>query len=291
MARFRSVIFLLLTVAVCATQSGCVAIYWKRPIDVLVLDAETCEPIEGASVDVFYMPRGIDFTWGLAINKPDGARVLTDSQGRATIPVANFAYICWNAEAPGYRKNGGGSVGSCRVPENLHPPLEKVRGHSAEIRLYREPPPRLTIVVPDGYRGLLLVEMRPTKQPRLVESSPGPRDFVVHTNARGYVCIDETPLLEGCAEICNPLHVRQACGDVVPDYSDPNFGPEDITLHSVDSITVDGHKKHLYVIGTQADVDKLHPVVNTCIDGNPRHTTSNHEGIDGLFTTASTGES
>ena len=62
------------------------------------------------------------------------------------------------------------------------------------VNLYREPEPNIVIVVPNGYRGLLKIDMRPV--PQWVQGGIGQRTFRFHaTLTGGYVEVPATPLL------------------------------------------------------------------------------------------------
>lgn len=276
MVNFYQTTLLFLSVAVCVTQCGCLAIYTRKPVSVLVLDAETDQPIEGATVSVRYSPVGIDLGWLFLVNRPRNQQGSTNSEGRTEIRVADFAWVDWRVGASGYLESSAMSTDSNRVPVSYHPDTEKIRGRRATIRLYREPIARITIVVPDGYRGPLLVEKRQVD--RWLQGDVYQREFVFQANERGYVGIDATPLLTRYA----PIGARYVGGADI-EYGYGRMGDDDVTLRWVTSAPLE---RQVFVVGTKADEDRLHPIIYDYIDGDPRSTTTDYEAIDRLFANA-----
>ncbi len=283
--KFYQATLLFLPVAVCVTQCGCLAIYTRKPVSVLVLDAETDHPIEGATVRVRYSPVGIDLSWPFMVNRPENERRSTDNEGRTEIRVADFAWITWRVGASGYLESSARSTDGNRVPIAYHPDTEKIRGRRATIRLYREPRARITVVVPDGYRGPLLIEKRASN--RWLQGDVNQREFVFPANERGYVDIDATPLLAGYRYSFiglpePPIRARHTSGADIP-REDWRIGDDDVALRWMDCV---GPERQIFAVGTKADEDRLHPIIYHYDDGDPRSVTYDHEAIDQLFSEA-----
>ena len=144
-----------------AVHTGCIAIYTRQNVPLRVVDAETNEPIAGAKVE--------DRQWAyISMNQPGWAGANSDEQGRLTLRLARGlagAKISdqWRVSAPGY------------VPWFTHGPLELMledrspvstsdaarQGVRFLLRLYREPKPRLDVVIPHGYRGPVRIRRIP----------------------------------------------------------------------------------------------------------------------------------
>lgn len=161
MFRFQRFFCLLVAVMTLPMCCGCVAIYSKKSIGVLVLDAETGKPIREASVGVSYHPQGIDLPWALTMNKPDGMRVTTNAHGEAKISVAKFSKIQWSVGAPDYLQRAPFVFDDSRVPVEFQMAEEDVPARNAVIRLHRQPAPTVPFVVPDGDEGTPVAGKRP----------------------------------------------------------------------------------------------------------------------------------
>jgi hypothetical protein len=275
----RHIGLVLLVAITCTTQCGCLAIYSKKSIPVRVIDAETGQGIEDATIDVSYLPRGIDLVWALTLNRPDDEHRRTNHDGRVDVPVANTGWVSWSVDAEGYLGQSTMNFDGGRVPEEFIPGTEKLRDHSAVVRLYRGPLPQVTIVVPDGYRGPLLVDVRSVN--RRVQGRPGQRNFVYHADHQGFVDIEATPLLLG-----NALQIRQfswtsiraqyASGAAIPKASNDD---DEIALRWM---TDAPPGQHVFVVGTKAEEDLLNSRIYRVIKGHPTHI-SDFDAIDKLF--------
>jgi len=158
---------------------GCGAFYTYKHVDMVVYDAETSQPLPGANVFVYYRyERG---WYPPPLNEPSdaGRFAVTDQMGRAKLDVATLAS---GIQVNRWRVYGG--WGHCTTME-----IRMNTTKSISIRTR----PQITIIVPNGYRGLLRIDVQPAKA--LVQETPGKRQFTFEASSTGYVRIDATPLL------------------------------------------------------------------------------------------------
>jgi hypothetical protein len=248
-----------LTTAILLTicSAGCGRTY--HPVNVAVYDAETDAPIAGAEVAVYY--RGI-YPFGFPKSDP----AATDDRGAATIRIAAGETVEWCASAEGYMVDRG-------------EPGEDVR----VFRLYKLPRPQVTIVVPNGYRGPLKIDMRLV--PGRVQGKIGKRDFVFRASPSGYVDFDATPLLLATEHFhsleSNFFAVHEDGSPVPDDYRLGRFG---VGLRWVADGGLPRRWRRLYVIGTYADGQALHAKIMREIDGDPHHLMMDDDALDALFT-------
>lgn len=254
MARRRSFVRSLLCVGLCGFWNGCIAFYSHRSVEVSVHDAETNVPVAGAQVGVWYR-------YMMIANAPKPTSAVTDERGIAVVPATTFESQEWSASAAGYLAGSRGS-------DPDHP-------KRMEFRLYRQPAPRLTIIVPDGYRGPLKIDRRPI--PHWVQDQVGKREFTFRSSHTGYVAIAATPLLWRRSFSDLLTEVRYESGQRVPvdDYKSPSR----VALRWITCLGA----RDLYVVGTEQDAKALHPIIYHYINGDPRHITANLEAFDALF--------
>lgn len=125
----------------------------KQAMDFRVVDGETSRPVAGATVDV-----SNDFDWGT----PYRARGQTGADGWVRVPgVILHPPPTATAYAPGYMRSP-----APRRPE---------AGVETELVIYREPRAVTGLIVPAGYRGVLLVDV--TSADPVPEFIPGRRVF------------------------------------------------------------------------------------------------------------------
>ena len=232
-------------------------------VKVAVYDAETDAPIPNAEVGVDYM--GIYF-----LGRPKSDPATTNDQGMATLRVATENHPLWRASAKGYlNAYEGESNKNLRI-----------------LRLYKLPRPRITIVVPNAYRGPVKIDMRLVAG-RLQEEI-GKRDFVFRTSRSGYVGFDATPLLLEAEATLNSLKSNILAihddGSLVPE-DDYRLGKFDVGLRWVANGGDGRHRlRRLYVIGTSVDKQVLDTSITRTINNDPHHITMDDEALDALFT-------
>lgn len=127
---------------------GCLAIYGHRDVSIRVLDAESCEPIHGANVEIKYIQHE------LQLNTPAPVISATDAEGRAYMRLAVWDHI-GKVSAPGY------------LTESYA--FEMSFSEANVVHLFRMPRPKVTYVVPQDFTGLLRVQW---------EYTPPPADWV-----------------------------------------------------------------------------------------------------------------
>lgn len=136
--------------------SGCQSLYRYRPVSVLVQDAETKQPIPGATVKLTY-------PYTLPSRAPCDSSDTTGADGIAHLRAAAYGDvgIMLDGSAPGYQ------------PEELSAPVESVAkiepvpwfGNDAPrpvtfvLKLYADPKFAAELAVPAGYIGLVKAEV------------------------------------------------------------------------------------------------------------------------------------
>jgi hypothetical protein len=225
---------------------------------VSVHDAETSRPIPQARVD-------LRFLYVAVVNAPHPVSATTGEDGMASLRAATFNAQEWSASADGFLNERRMLIGS-----------EK-DARSIQFKLYRAPPPSVIVVVPDGYHGPLMVDRRPID--RWLQGAPGQRTFTFQVSPDGYVGIDATPLLTRM----DPFAVTAVFenGSPIPEPGTA-MSASSIALRSVD---VSGTRT-LFAVGTEADAEKIRPLVYNYKDGDPHNVSLNHERFNAMFDAA-----
>ncbi len=251
---------LLLLAIVCFNTIGCIKFYSRRPVPAVVRDAETGVMIPNAEVRVAYPNI-------LILNGPKPDVGVTDESGRVLIRAATFKPQRWLASAEGY------------LPLEL--PSASDLPKTAEFDLYRAPAPTLTIVVPNGYRGPLKVDLQPIPQP--LQEKAGARHFTVRASSNGYMGVPSTPLLLNI-DVHNSIKVLYENGEAIPVESF-RMGPSDVAFRW-QARSIDG-RRLLYVVGTTRDFEAIRPIIYEYVGGDPLHVRMNYAAFDKLFTDSS----
>jgi hypothetical protein len=252
MSRIQRGLFVLSLLLLSSTTPGCIAFYGYEPVQVSVRDVETGEPIGGAKIRVWYR-------YMLVLNAPDPTEAKTDPAGAATLQVATFAMQSLETSAEGYM--------NAPEQDSFEVPKDRV-----VFDLYRKPRPRITIIVPNNYRGPLKIDRRPS--PTLIKSNCGTRDFTFKATADGYVRIETIPRLKDDF-LSDNIHVVDEEGHDIVRRNDPN----DVGLNWV-TCSGDGGRD-LFVIGTKMEVEAFEDDI---YDGDRKKSVSlNHKAFDALF--------
>lgn len=251
---------MLVTLAIVA-MCGCQMLA-TRPVEVMVIDAETGQPIEGARIDVEVAPLS---PLKLSRRKLRSGRY-TDKQGRTE--VLGPLLMGFVPSADGYLDQ---TTFWPMLPTN-----GQIRDGMATIRLYAEPRPKVTIVVEDGYRGPILIERFPNSD--WVQGEVGQRDFVFRANKNGYIRIDATPLLMGYWETSG-LTARYANGKEIPEW-DGNLEDNDVGLRWGTSNAM----KQVVVVGTKDDHDRIVRMFHKSI--SPHSINSDDRAFEQIFANA-----
>lgn len=148
-----------LALALVACLSGCHSYVDQR---VLVLDAETQEPIRGARVSVGSM----SFPYG-PIFPPTSSSAITDQQGVAHVRTASGSESQWLTAAPEgyfaesllghqYRDRRGALDSTIRA--------RRLADGTLAVNVWAKPEPTVRVTLPTGYRGYVTV-WTPTPPP------------------------------------------------------------------------------------------------------------------------------
>ena len=250
------------TLSVTVNLAGC--IYAYEPIDVLVLDAEYDTPIPNAQVNVSYSRHE------LMLNAPKSATGLTDKDGRLTIKVAKeYPFVSWSVDAPGYLPDpGSGRHGPHRIPLDwLHTDDASTDDRkNAVVRLFREPDPKIIIIVPDGYRGPFGIRMNYLEA--FASNVPGKREYVFTASEAGFVEVDAIRILRRI----NPFtkfEPRYASGEQIP-LSFDRFGSGkkgSLALRFVDFVPIGV----VYAVGDWDDFVAVRQVMSEYSYDDPRY--------------------
>src|SRR4051794_8851553 len=101
----------IVTVALGCSLTGCLAIYSKRPVEVVVTDANTGQPVAGLPVSVDYLSMCLNYFGPHVLNIPEKQSAVTDTNGRVILPIADFD--------DGSIRLQAGSYGSCIKAETV----------------------------------------------------------------------------------------------------------------------------------------------------------------------------
>jgi hypothetical protein len=224
-----------------AVGPGCQALYHYRPIEVMVLDAETKKPIAGADVRLWYPHTNPSVAPWESVGK-------TGDDGVAQLRAAPFgdAGIMVNATAAGYQ------------PEELSMPAEAVEQMPGSrlpwavepssapfvLEIYAQPAVRVELVLPNGYIGLVVAEVRIREDS---PCTPGQRLFRYDVPATGVVEVTGPPLLRRVY----PPDFRARFADGTP--VSPQAGPQEVGLRPLKR---EGTAEY-FVVGTQIQFDNI----------------------------------
>jgi len=154
--------------------NGCIAFYSRHDVHVIVKDAETQAPIAGCEIvehPVYYLFR--------PINLPPIVDVHADALGEATVHSTTLEPQEWKFDAPSY-------IG-------IHEIVDDPLASPTILLMYREPIPTVTILVPNGYRGPVAVELDSAST--FMQETAGQRSFKFHIKSNGYVRIRASLML------------------------------------------------------------------------------------------------
>lgn len=232
---------LLLWVAVILALSGCQHAPPYRPATVLITDAETKKPIPSAVINTRYSKLS---SFDPFESPPENSTAKTGEDGVAHMKLLADRYslhLPAEAVAPGYR------------PISIDFDAEKVRAADPSksspeptfhFEMYASPAPVIELIVPDGYRGPLMVRMvHGGSTPR-----PGQRLFTYRFPASGIVDIDCTGILHFAW--FEELRARYENGTDLTNLKNPDA----IALRQVTGIYNPWDKqKKLFIVGTRQD--------------------------------------
>jgi hypothetical protein len=231
----------LLWLVVLLASTGCRSWHHYRPVNILVRDAETKEPIDGAHVRLGYFllidPFSPERTAGMT--GPDGTVELVAApyEGRAVM----------FASADGYFSEGMQSLED-EVIRACDPDRRKPREYVV-VEMYAEPAAVLELVVPAGYRGLIRVE------PHTVELTSAGRQrlFRAEVPPSGLVHVPGPALLRRAE--CVDYQLHGADGMLLP------CEPEG-TAVGFWRLSAAGDEVQFFFVGTQKEYDDHHRLLH-----------------------------
>jgi hypothetical protein len=227
-------------------------------VTVLVTDAETRKPISTAVLRTDYPPIGL---YGAREILPENVTVRTGQDGiaRLNLPAdKHWVSLSANVEAPGYLPLGVGlDARTVRAVDPAKPGAEP----TFHLEMYAAPAPVIELVLPDGFRGPLLVKKADSREPapgnlltyppptRTGENGsdirPGQRLVTLKVPPTGIVEVDCTGILRYADLNERGIRVRYANGTALRNSTDDGA----IALRSVGSI----NELEYFVIGTGRD--------------------------------------
>jgi hypothetical protein len=149
-------------------------------------------------------------------------------------------------------------------PVSLFAP-EELQPVSVVVEMFAEPHPQIELVVPTGFRGLIRAEVNARES---IAPQPGVRHFRYELPPAGVVQIDGSLLFKhvDSSDFC----CRYADGTEVPHNE---LGTLDVGLRW---LTCDGNK-HLFVIGTLSDYDRIRRNLRIPPGHRPAHATRRNQ--------------
>jgi hypothetical protein len=235
--------------------SGCFWCHVYRPVDILVRDAETKQPIEQATVTLNYQTYMMDFF------APWPCSGTSSGDGKLSVLATPYGLddISLTAQAEGYLFVSR----SYPFTREQKLPLEQVRTISPTkflcpwtrgnpdviVEMYAKPAPTVELIVPPGYRGPIKVDFE------IDENNS------VHRSNRLYTAV---VLPAGLAKVKGDALLRQLSSvDFRVRFADQNYSTlleknSPIELHFVDC----SENSILFALGTRADKEKVARLVN-----------------------------
>ena len=142
---------------------------------------------------------------------------------------------------------------------------------------FEGPVPTVSVIIPNEYRGRILIERTDSKDP--VPQQFSHRDFQFPINEKGYVAIKQTPLLRKA----DPIDLRLV-------YEDGSEIPVERTDSGDGEVVLRYVTVGFYVLDNKEEYDLLHRDVFHYIDGKPNHITADYDAVKRLFSNAASEE-
>lgn len=227
-------VFLLLAACGCQTLSPC------PPVTVRVEDAETHEPIPGASVRLWY-----------PLTQPSSptrnSTATTEMNGTAQLRVVSCgnAGVMLEVSASGHLTEEKNLCSeTIHVTESAHGRAASTASRADVVmELYSEPRPRIELIVPDGYRGLVKIEIQIEDDAPL---EPGKRSFSQVVSDAGMATIEGPALLRHLS--ASDFGARYVDGTLL------NHQPKPLEI-GLRWLKNDGAYQY-FVVGDQSDFDE-----------------------------------
>jgi hypothetical protein len=252
----------ILPILVLAIAPGCQAFYQYRPVVVQARDAETKQPIAGATVHVSYpLTNTIEAPWdsGGTTGKDGIVRVKAAPSGDAGIQLDTIA--------AGYlteRQDLALEKIKAIEPAGWFEAVEK-RPVTIVVDLYAGPTPTVEFVLPNGYRGRVKAEVEIEADAPI---QPGQRTFRYEVTPDGSVAVAGPALLR---RVLPPdFHARYADGTILTG----NARDGDIGLWCLNW----KGKDFEFLVGTKSEYDHLRFASSPSQSGDHRSSGGNSGG-------------
>jgi hypothetical protein len=227
-------------VVLLAFVPGCANFYGYRPVAVQVRDLETKQPLAHAEVRVSYPLADSAFA-------PPPESATTGDDGVAHLRVAPYGDegVVLSVTAPGHIANEK-AVPTATVrayePPHFFEDVQR-RPVSLVLELYSEPHPKVELVLPVGFRGIVKAEVQGQDN---ATCAPGQRLFAGAMQPSGTVLVVGPPLLRAVG--ANDVRARFADG--APVSATPKSGEMGLWL-----LSWDGAYHYSFYVGTPEDYD------------------------------------
>ena len=233
--------------------SGCIKFYDYKHCKIKVIDPELNKPVKNAVISLVY--DDIHYIDGWLLRPPAQMNVKTNRSGLARIKIAAncmpYSPVC-SVKTEGYITHPLIFMSRVKIVNPLCYDMVPIRhqiGEKAEITvpIYRNPAPKMNIVVPDGYKGPVAIEFLKSNESDQFE--PGKRYFSYKTDHKGRLVVKTHPLFKHLGlpggRDC-PTSFKYENGNNIP--FNYRYGKEEKDQIQIEWIWI--HKlKLLYVIG------------------------------------------
>ncbi len=212
-------------------MASCQSFQRFRPVDVLVRDAETKQPIPGANVRIWY-----PLTDGVYRTPESTGRTGADGVVRLQAATSGCEGMMVAGTAQGY------------LSEELDVPVTLIQTQPASVvvELLAEPRPMVELVVPTEFRGLVKIEVQADAPP-----VPGQRVYQYEVPESGVVRVQGPPVLQRL--MVGDYRARLADGTPLPQ----KVGVVDLGLRWLKCEGVNQY----FVVGTQSEFDRVRRVM------------------------------
>jgi len=284
-------------VGVVCFQTGCIEFYLSKQIDVLVRDAETGVPIEGAKLKISYSRSPVfnNPIRSVSINIPENQEATTDGNGRLNILATNYQpgrgipKREWEISCKGYLTRSSSNESTegldpfsianlaSVVPywyQNGEMDSEGEEGVDAVVELWKCPQARYQVVVPSDYRGPVFVES--VNVWRHAAQTDGKRLFRTAINKTGYAKIEVLQMGDSVSNLPYIEFVDENFEEIGRSSLDFDDGKQWEDSETFYSISLENNMR-LYFQGSAEEAKAFHSEVENDIDGDSRHHVTKNE--------------
>ncbi len=219
--------------------AGCQYLHPTVPVAVTIRDAETKAPVAGAQVAILYPTdesgvHGRDVSGVTSATGVVHVQASTDDEALPQVKINAANYIEDQRMLP------GDALRAIRSTSPLGPLFGRNEPVEVALEVYRGPMPVIDLIVPNGYRGLVKVEIRIRED---VAYEQGQRVFRYNVPPDGSVQADGPPILRN---IRKPVYFAR--------YPDDTQVPTDVKDNEVGFrwLRAEG-RTEVFVIGTKAE--------------------------------------